>query len=463
MNSEERSSESLDVAVLGGSLAGLVAARDLARRGYRVLVIEESDAIGGSAAGLALGDFSVSARAEGFVDETGALRELGSELGLGTTTPMSATTAIRLPGRTVPMPENTVFGIPGAPLAKDVVDVLGWSGALRAYGDRLRPVLKIGRYDELGSLVRGRMGRQVVDRMLEPVTRAVFGTHVDSLRVADALPELNGAITRSGSLSGAISMLRADLDADDIYTTRDFDGGLHAFVNALVTDAEDYHAIVRLGESVDLAARDDEGWLLTLNRGAEIRAQAIVVADTESAAPHRVALLVPDTALATPDAPRFSRFFIAPAEQKVRCVELIDATSMWGVGPDGAAVLLLSYRDESQQPGAAATTGAALVEQAIADAETLLGIRIGTPMAAAHTGPRVSRPALEPDEGIHSIGASASLSEVVQRARDAAAAVRRDDFAVPGVSWTERINADAAAADGEGTTDIATMDNKEAP
>ena len=48
-------------------------------------------------------------------------------------------------------------------------------------------------------------------------------------------------------------------------------------------------------------------------------------------------------------------------------------------------------------------------------------------------------------------------------ARDAAAAVRRDDFAVPGVSWTERINADAAAADGEGSTDIATMDNKEAP
>ncbi|WP_293699490.1 FAD-dependent oxidoreductase [uncultured Agrococcus sp.] len=458
MSSEERSFESFDVAVLGGSLAGLVAARDLARRGYRVLVIEESDAIGGSAAGLALGGFAVSARAEGFVDETGALRELGAELGFSTTAPRSAMTAIRLPGRTVPMPENTVLGIPGAPLAKDVIDLLGWSGALRAYGDRLRPVLKIGRYSELGSLVRGRMGRQVVDRMLEPVTRAVFGARVDSISVADALPELNGAITRSGSLSGAISMLRADRDADDAYATRDFDGGMHAFVDALAADAEDYHATVRLGESVDLAARDDEGWLLTLNSGEEVRTQAIVVADTDSAAPARVALLAPVAARTGSNARKFSRLFVAPAEQNVRCVELIDATSMWGVGPDSAAVLVLSYRDEPTKRDTRAAADEALVEWAVADAETLLGIRIGTPEAAVHTGPASSRAAPEAGDGVHSIAGSASLSEVVKNARATAAAVRREDFAVAGVSWTERINADAAEH-----TDIATTDSKETP
>lgn len=441
MNSEEQHPESTDVAVLGATLAGLVVARDLARRGYRVTVIEERDAPCGSAGALVLGTATVSARPEGFVDETGVIAELAAELGLAMVRPQKETASIRLPGRTFPMPENTVLGVPGAPLAKDVIDVLGWGAALRAYADRVRPVLKIGRYNELGSLVRGRMGSVVVDRLLEPVTRAVFGKDPSSLAVADAIPELNGAITRSGSLSGAVSMLRTELDSNDTYVTRDIEGGLHGLLRALMDDAVDYHAELRFEAVVDLAAHDDEGWLLTLTNGEQLRAQAIVNADSDVYVPDRVALRSENADFA--DFP-YSRIFVAPAEQQVEAIDLQLVSSVWSQGKPEDSVLMLSYL------GGDDTANDSLAEQAVRDAETLLGIRIGTPIAAVQTANRSTRPALVDGEGVHKVAAGVSLSEIVRSSREIAAAIRRDDFAVAGVSWTEQVT---GGAEETGTTE----------
>ena len=64
-----------------------------------------------------------------------------------------------MPGRNgavdaAPLPKTGMLGIPANPLGDDVRRIIGWSGALRAYLDRLMPILTIGRAHSLGKLVR---------------------------------------------------------------------------------------------------------------------------------------------------------------------------------------------------------------------------------------------------------------------------------------------------------------------
>src|SRR5690606_18441397 len=83
----------------------------------------------------------------------------------------------------VALPEETVLGIPANPWAPDVRRMIGWGGVWRAYLDRLRPPLTIGRERNLGSLVATRMGAKVRDRLVAPVTRATLALEPDEVDV----------------------------------------------------------------------------------------------------------------------------------------------------------------------------------------------------------------------------------------------------------------------------------------
>jgi Protoporphyrinogen oxidase len=134
------------VIVVGGGIAGLVAARDIARPGFVVTVLEAADAVGGSVAGHEVAGIRLDSGAESFATRGGAVAALISELGLDdeVARPNPAGAWLRLADRTVPLPKAGLLGIPSSPLASDVVRAIGWGGALRAYLDRLMPVMKIG-------------------------------------------------------------------------------------------------------------------------------------------------------------------------------------------------------------------------------------------------------------------------------------------------------------------------------
>ena len=103
-----------------------------------------------------------------------------------------------------PLPEPNVWGVPAVPMSSDSIALLGGRGALRASVDRVRPVLTIGKTTALGTLVRSRMGQQMLDRVVDPLVRARFGVSANDVDVAIAAPGLNGALTVAGSLSGAV-------------------------------------------------------------------------------------------------------------------------------------------------------------------------------------------------------------------------------------------------------------------
>jgi oxygen-dependent protoporphyrinogen oxidase len=364
------------VVVIGGGLAGLVVARECARPGFEVTLLEADDRVGGSVAPLDLGGMTLDAGAESFATRGGHVAELLHDLDLDddVVEPNPSGAWLRHGSRSVPLPKAGLLGIPSSPLAKDVADAIGWPGALRAYLDRLIPVLKIGQERRLGTLVRKRMGQKVLDLLVAPVATGVYSAAPDELDVEVVAPGLNAALTRLGSLSGAVAELRSASKAGS--AVGGIRGGMWRLPRALAADIETRGGVVRtgaavaalerwtaptaeetaqalvegvladaLGDAMDPAAvspepEDEEAaedarparWLIRLEDGDELPADAVVLATPADASLALLASLDPDlAALGDLD---------WPAASSVELVTLVVADDRLASAPVGTGVLV---------------------------------------------------------------------------------------------------------------------------
>ncbi|QIZ97251.1 FAD-dependent oxidoreductase [Leifsonia sp. PS1209] len=353
------------IVVIGGGMAGLVAARDCARPGFSVTLLEASDAFGGSVAALDVGGITVDAGAESFATRGGHVAALIEELGLSgdVVQPNPAGAWVRYGSRTVPLPKAGLLGIPSSPLASDVVAAIGWGGALRAYLDRLMPVLTIGKEKRLGTLVRKRMGAKVLDRLVAPVATGVYSAQPDDLDVDVVAPGLNNALTRLGSLSGAVGELRANAKAGS--AVGGIDGGMWRLPAALASAIAEHGGVLRTGAQVvsvepwvapdpesaetddttrqgadpaqtDAAAEAADAlparWTVRLADGEELPADAVILA---TPAPAALALL----ATASPELARLSELDWPPASS-VELVTLVLTDQRLSSAPRGTGVLV---------------------------------------------------------------------------------------------------------------------------
>ncbi|MET1018697.1 MAG: FAD-dependent oxidoreductase [Microterricola sp.] len=270
MSAQQNSTPTVDVAVVGAGIAGLVAARACARLGLSVLILEAADAAGGCVGRTELAGLSLDTGAEGFATRNDSVAELLGELGLGgdIVDPNPAGAWLRLPpltgteAITVPMPKLSLLGIPSSPLADDVRAAIGWKNSIRAYSDRLRPVLTIGTEKNFGKLVEQRMGKAVLDRLVSPISSGVYSADAHDLEVDVVAPGLNAALTRAGSLSGAVALLKSD--AKPGAGVRGIRGGMHRLVDALLAEAAHFDAQLHLGTRVTALRENADGsWALT--------------------------------------------------------------------------------------------------------------------------------------------------------------------------------------------------------
>lgn len=465
----------LRVVVVGGGVAGLLVARELARPGFEVTLLEASGRLGGSVARLDIAGVTTDAGAESFATRGGHVAELLHDLHLDSDVvePNPAGAWLQLPDRAVPTPKAGLLGIPSSPLASDVVAAIGWRGALRAYLDRLMPVMTIGEEHNLGRLVRRRMGRAVLESLVAPVTTGVYSADPDRIDVAIAAPGLNAALTRSGSLSGAVAELRGGQAAKAGSAVGGVRGGIFRIAEALSADAVYRGATLRTEARVTSLERSGDSFLVGVE-GDEtpLEVDALVIATPSASA---VPLLASaGTALAEaaaqdwPDAtsvelvtlavdapsldtaPRGTGLLVSDRvdPRRILAKALTHVTAKWSWVaeqlPPGRHLVRLSYGRAGGPATSFAMSDSELRATAVRDASALLGVALADadvvdfarvrwtnaqPLAGDGQSARLDRlkAAIEATEHVEATGswvAGTGLASVIPHARDAAARIR---------------------------------------
>lgn len=342
--------------VVGGGVSGLVAALELAKVGMRVTVLEASAELGGAIRTREVGGLRLDVGAESFALRGGAVAALVEELGLDglVVAPAGGGAWIGgLPGgAAAPIPTGGVLGIPENPFAPAVRRIIGTRGAWRAYVDRMRPPLTIGHEHSLGSLVRRRMGERVLDRLVAPVVTGVYSARPDDIDVDVAAPGLNAALTRAGSLSGAVAELRGDRPAGARpgAAVNGLRGGMGQIIDALARRLGELDARLVVDAHVASIARRDGGFTVTAEVAPEApespESPAAETPATDASAPESVALEADLVIVASDErtARRLLPGVLPPLESelvepRVEVVTLVVDTPALDAAPRGTGVL----------------------------------------------------------------------------------------------------------------------------
>ncbi|MBC7402353.1 MAG: FAD-dependent oxidoreductase, partial [Microbacteriaceae bacterium] len=261
--------------VVGGGIAGLVMARDLALGGLNVTLLEASDHLGGKVARHTVAGLDLDAGAESFATRRNTVAELARQVGLGADIARPNPQGAWLQsaeGRAHPLPRTGILGIPGTALAADVIEVVGFWGALRGQLDELMFGFAASKERNLGKLVRRRMGRRVLEQLVAPVTLGIHSRHPDELDVDVVAPGLRAAMLSTGSLSHGVRSLREAAPAGTAVSG--IVGGMFGLVEALARDLERFGVTVRLDSPVSAVNAST----VTLVDGDTLEADTVVLA-----------------------------------------------------------------------------------------------------------------------------------------------------------------------------------------
>ncbi|MGW0547495.1 protoporphyrinogen oxidase [Streptomyces altiplanensis] len=197
MNVEPRTGR---VVVIGGGISGLAAAHRLAGAGARVTLLEATDRLGGKLLAGEIAGAPVDLGAESMLARRPEAVALARAVGLGDRLqpPATATASLWNRGTLTPMPKGHVMGVPSDPAV--LGGVLSEDALARMRRDRELPRTDVGDDVAIGAYVAARLGREVVDRLVEPLLGGVYAGDVYRTSMRAAVPQLFEAARAYDSL-----------------------------------------------------------------------------------------------------------------------------------------------------------------------------------------------------------------------------------------------------------------------
>jgi oxygen-dependent protoporphyrinogen oxidase len=274
------------IAIVGGGIAGVAAAYELARMARRdgaavqVVLFEAGHRLGGIVETVREGGFVMECGPDAWVTEKPWARELAEELGLGdevmASNDATRKTYVLIDHRLQAMPDGMRMMVPSNLSALDGSELFS-ADAKQAYRD------EVARADELrtnapeedesvADFVRRHFGDEVLEKIGAPLLSGVFGGDVATLSARAVMAPFVGMEREHGSLIAALQA-RGSSNAAAVFTT--LRSGLGTLVDRMIaTIPEEW---IRLGAEVEFVSYGDEGWLVGTEKTVD-RFDAVLMA-----------------------------------------------------------------------------------------------------------------------------------------------------------------------------------------
>ncbi|PBC95500.1 protoporphyrinogen oxidase [Streptomyces sp. Ag82_O1-15] len=274
------------VVVIGGGIAGLAAAHRLLDRGARVTVLEASDRVGGKLLPGEIAGARVDLGAESMLARRPEAVALAREVGLADRLqpPATATASLWTRGALRPMPKGHVMGVPGTATA--LSGVLSDEGLARIERDAELPRTEVGDDVAVGEYVAARLGREVVDRLVEPLLGGVYAGDAYRISMRLAVPQLFAAVRTHVSLTEAVREIQAKAAAAQQTgpVFMGIEGGVGQLPLAVARSVRARGGEILTGTTVtELRRAEDGGWRVVAG-GRVLHADGVVVAVPAGAA-----------------------------------------------------------------------------------------------------------------------------------------------------------------------------------
>ncbi|MFF3763534.1 protoporphyrinogen oxidase [Streptomyces sp. NPDC001922] len=278
----EADARTAHVVVVGGGIAGLAAAHRLTGAGARVTVLEASGRLGGKLWADRIEGAPVDLGAESMLARRPEGVELAREVGLGDHLRAPATTSASLwtRGELRPMPTGHVMGVPAGPAPLAASGVLSPEALDRIAGEPGLPPTEVGEDVAVGAYVAARLGREVVDRLVEPLLGGVYAGDAYRISMRAAVPQLFEAARTHPSLTEGVRDIQARAAARQQTgpVFMGIDGGIGRLPLATADAVRAAGGEILPGTGVEKLLRHGTGWTVVVAGGRPLEADAVVLA-----------------------------------------------------------------------------------------------------------------------------------------------------------------------------------------
>src|SRR5262245_29053214 len=272
----------VDVAIVGGGIAGLAAAYELSRRDVPLVLLERQPRLGGVILSEQVDGLTIDGGPDALLIQKPSAIALCEELGLGdrlvaTKPPRAA--FIQRRGRLHPLPPASVLGIPTrvGPFLQS--RLFTWRGKVRMGAEVFVRKREDDGDESIGSFITRRFGREATDYLAEPLFAGIHAGDVDRLSAKALFPRFVTAERTHGSVLRALRLSAATAPPSVDGAFKSLPGGLSEMVRALAEKIGESRIRCNVGVTrIAPPSAAGRRFQIEASNGERIEAKTVVVA-----------------------------------------------------------------------------------------------------------------------------------------------------------------------------------------
>lgn len=274
------------VVIAGGGITGLAAAYYLHKHAgdtVNYYVVESAPRLGGKIKTVRDEGFTIEAGPDSFLtSRKRSAIEICKSLGLGNEliSPSGSGIFVWSNGRLVAMPEGAAMMAPARILPFLRSRLISWPGKIRVGLEALMPRRRDAGDESLGSFVRRRFGREMLDKIAGPMLAGIYSADPDRLSLLSTFPLFSDMERNHGSVLLGLIRQRSARKGAPIKQSSPFlslRGGLQSMVDELAAQLRP-DSILCGTRVITVERGRQSGYVVTCEDGLRLQADAVLLA-----------------------------------------------------------------------------------------------------------------------------------------------------------------------------------------